>query len=81
MAAECDVAVIGGGVAGLATALTSAKLGLRTRLYEKATKVGGGSSLAYGGLWCGCNHIAAALHDAARLGLQAKADAPPAAGF
>ena len=58
---DCDVIVIGGGVAGLATALASAKLGLSTRLYEKAGKLGGGSSLAYGGLWCGCNHIAAAL--------------------
>jgi glycine/D-amino acid oxidase-like deaminating enzyme len=53
--------VVGGGVAGLAAALASAKLGLSTRVYEKAARLGGGSSLAYGGLWCGCNHIAAAL--------------------
>ncbi|MFN2645799.1 MAG: FAD-dependent oxidoreductase [Burkholderiales bacterium] len=58
---SCDVLVVGAGVAGLSTALASAKLGLATRLYEKAAKLGGGSSLAYGGLWCGCNHIAAKL--------------------
>jgi 3-oxosteroid 1-dehydrogenase len=53
--------VVGGGVAGLSAALASARLGQRTVLYEKADRLGGGTSLSYGGLWCGCNHIAARL--------------------
>jgi len=57
---EYDIVVIGGGVSGLASALTGAEVGRKTLLIEKADKLGGGSSLAYGGLWFGDNHVAAA---------------------
>jgi 3-oxosteroid 1-dehydrogenase len=55
-----DVAVVGSGFPGLATALLASKAGLSTVVLEKADKVGGCSSHSYGILWVGSNHIARA---------------------
>ena len=57
-ATECDVVVIGSGIAGLSAALAAAELGNRVVLLEKAKKLGGGTSLSYGGFWVGQNHLA-----------------------
>lgn len=45
LAAEADVAVVGGGVAGVAAALASARLGAKTVLIEKETAPGGLATL------------------------------------
>src|ERR1051325_12016053 len=52
-----DVAVIGSGIAGVATALAARELGLRPVLLEKADKLGGGTSFSMGGIWIGMNHL------------------------
>ena len=57
---QCDVVVLGSGVAGLSTALAAAKHGLKTVLLEKAGQIGGGTSLSYALIWVGSNHLAKA---------------------
>lgn len=57
-AGECDVIVVGSGVAGMSAAVTAAELGLRTVVFEKASRLGGGTALA-SALWVGANHVAA----------------------
>jgi 3-oxosteroid 1-dehydrogenase len=52
-----DVVVVGSGIAGLATALAAREFGLRPVVLEKATKVGGGTAFANGGIWIGNNHL------------------------
>src|SRR5437868_3647584 len=52
-----DVAVIGSGIAGVATALAARNAGLRPVVLEKADKLGGGTSFSMGGIWIGCNHL------------------------
>ncbi len=57
--ASYDVVVIGSGISGCGAALAAAEQGMKVLMLEKADKLGGGSSCAYGGLWVGQNHIAA----------------------
>lgn len=52
-AAAVDVAVVGGGLAGVAAAVTAAALGARTRLVEAAPELGGNASLAFVHTLCG----------------------------
>jgi len=40
MAIECDVLVVGAGPAGLATAITTSKAGLKTIIIEKSSEIG-----------------------------------------
>ena len=54
-----DVVVAGSGLAGLATALAAAELGLRPVVYEKADRLGGGTAVT-NSLWIGCNCLAEA---------------------
>jgi 3-oxosteroid 1-dehydrogenase len=55
---EFDVAVLGSGISGLATAVAARRLGLKTVVLEKAELVGGGTCYSAGLIWVGCNHIA-----------------------
>ncbi len=57
---QCDVVVLGSGVAGLSTAIASQTLGLRTVLLEKAARIGGGTSYSAALVWVGSNHLAKA---------------------
>jgi hypothetical protein len=50
---EFDLAVIGGGSAGTAAAITGARLGLRTLLVEEMPFLGGMSTGGYVGTYCG----------------------------
>lgn len=53
---NCDVAVLGGGSAGLAAALSSARLGARTVLLERQSKLGGLGTNANVHSFCGLFH-------------------------
>ena len=53
VAAECDVVVAGGGSAGMAAAITAARLGLRTALIEEMPFLGGMSTGGCVGTFCG----------------------------
>jgi succinate dehydrogenase/fumarate reductase flavoprotein subunit len=55
--AAYDVVVVGSGIAGLSAALAAKEMGLKPLLLEKGKKLGGGSAVAYGGIWVGMNHI------------------------
>ena len=57
---QYDVIVVGSGVGGLATALAAAEAGLSVAVFEKDELLGGGTALAHGGIWVGCNHLAEA---------------------
>jgi 3-oxosteroid 1-dehydrogenase len=54
---EYDVVVIGSGIGGMAAALTASEHGLRTVVFEKAKKLGGGTAASHGGFWLGGTHI------------------------
>ena len=56
VAAECDVVVVGGGSAGMAAAITAARLGLRTALLEEMPFLGGMSTGGCVGTFCGFYH-------------------------
>src|SRR4029453_10800392 len=56
VAAECDVVVVGGGSAGMAAAITAARLGLRTTLVEEMPFLGGMSTGGCVGTFCGFYH-------------------------
>ena len=43
----CDVAIIGGGVAGVSAAITTSRRGLRTILFEKGASLGGLATNGY----------------------------------
>lgn len=58
VAAECDVVVVGGGSAGMAAAVTAARLGLRTVLIEEMPFLGGMSTGGGVGTFCGFYHRA-----------------------
>jgi hypothetical protein len=53
VAIEADLVVVGGGSAGMAAAVTGARLGLRTVLVEEAPFLGGMSTGACVGTFCG----------------------------
>jgi glycine/D-amino acid oxidase-like deaminating enzyme len=53
VAAEFDVVVVGGGSAGMAAAVTAARLGLRTALIEEMPFLGGMSTGGCVGTFCG----------------------------
>jgi hypothetical protein len=53
VAADCDVVVVGGGSAGMAAAVTAARLGLRTTLVEEMPFLGGMSTGGCVGTFCG----------------------------
>jgi len=52
-AVPCDVAVIGGGSAGVAAAVASARAGARTVLVERAARLGGNAAQALVHTICG----------------------------
>jgi 3-oxosteroid 1-dehydrogenase len=54
---DYDVVVAGSGIAGVSAALAAADAGLSVALLEKDALFGGGTSLSYGGIWVGCNHV------------------------
>src|SRR5262245_35280414 len=56
VAEECDVVVVGGGSAGMAAAVTAARLGLRTTLVEEMPFLGGMSTGGCVGTFCGFFH-------------------------
>ncbi len=55
---ECDVLVIGSGVAGLATAVTAAYHGLRVIVVEKDSTFGGATAWSGGWMWVPRNPLA-----------------------
>lgn len=57
---EFDVVVVGSGAAGLTAALSALDSGARVAVLEKATTLGGTSSLSGGMLWLPANALAAA---------------------
>jgi hypothetical protein len=54
--ADCDLVVVGGGSAGMAAAVTAARLGLRTALIEEMPFLGGMSTGGCVGTFCGFYH-------------------------
>ena len=54
----CDVAVIGGGSAGVAAAVSAARAGARTRLVEKSDRLGGNAAHALVHTICGLYYAA-----------------------
>lgn len=51
---EADVIIVGGGGAGLAAALSAARLGRRVTLLEKAPRIGGTTALSVGSITASC---------------------------
>lgn len=54
---DVDVIILGGGCAGLCTAIAARRLGLDVLLLEAADQLGGGSAHSSGFLWVGDNHL------------------------
>ncbi|NUX98879.1 FAD-dependent oxidoreductase [Paraburkholderia youngii] len=57
---ECDVLVVGSGVAGMSAAITAASRGLKVILTEKASYYGGTTARSGGWLWVPGTHLAKA---------------------
>ena len=53
---DCDVAVVGSGAAGMATALRAARLGARVVVAEKSELLGGTTAMSGGCIWVPCHH-------------------------
>lgn len=78
---EADVVVVGGGSAGLAAAITSARLGARTALVERYGFFGGNATAAWVGTVCGLYRRAGEGYDLVCRGFaQAWAEGLKAAG-
>ena len=54
----CDLLVVGSGAAGLTAAVTACHLGLRVRVVEKTSWIGGTTALSEGMIWVPCAHHA-----------------------
>ena len=54
---ECDVVVLGTGVAGLTAALAAAHSGASVKVFEKSPFVGGTSAMSGGIIWMPNNHL------------------------
>jgi 3-oxosteroid 1-dehydrogenase len=54
-----QVTIIGGGLGGMAAAITAAEEGLDVTLVEKGAKFGGAAAFSGGQVWVGGNHVAA----------------------
>lgn len=79
---QCDVLVVGGGTAGAAAALFSARTGLKTRLIEMNRMLGGTATI--GGVssyWFGCRGGATAIIDRAVQACCEKHHLPRKAGI
>lgn len=59
--AECDVLVVGTGIAGMSAAITAAHRGLKVIVVDKAPYFGGTTSRSGGWLWVPNTHLAQAL--------------------
>jgi 3-oxosteroid 1-dehydrogenase len=59
MLPEDRVIVVGGGLAGLATALGVALRGRAVTVFESAERLGGAAAYSGGQVWVGANHVAA----------------------
>lgn len=59
--ADCDVLVVGSGVAGMSAAITAASRGLKVIVAEKAPYYGGTTGRSGGWLWVPNTHLAKAL--------------------
>ncbi len=57
MVAECDVAVLGTGAAGLTAALAAADSGATVKVFEKSHLVGGTTAMSGGIIWMPNNHL------------------------
>lgn len=58
---DCDVLVVGSGVAGMSAAITAASRGLKVVVVEKAPYYGGTTARSGGWLWVPNTHLAKAL--------------------
>lgn len=68
-AERCDVAVVGGGPAGIAAALSAAAMGARTTLLERDTRLGGNATHALVHTICGLYHLGTERPEFAHPGL------------
>jgi len=57
LSVECDVVVLGTGVAGLTAALAAAHSGASVKVFEKSPFVGGTSAMSGGIIWMPNNHL------------------------
>ncbi len=60
---DCDLVVIGAGMAGMTAAARAAEAGARVVVVEKAAEIGGSAALSGGYLWTATSADQMALHD------------------
>lgn len=68
---ECDVAVVGGGIAGVSAALAAAKTGVKVLLVERFAVTGGNATVGGVGSFCGETAGQGEAFDAIVAGLEA----------